>query len=403
MAYKMLVLVHKDISVFEATWMECLGDVARYRFVIEDHEDPKKEWLSKASSWYTKTAQQSPMVGRLSHHRGIIADPSGYHALHRAQFFIRSLNCAIVFQEARQSLSHFVLDRILRPETGRHRISPPLIHAEFLRIHDLLLGGHTKLDRKSTQNFFEQLGVYIARCDVNWSRDGIYMACINIAAWFDYGTNENALRQKFLIDFVEMSRDTPLTPEKQASTAVMTDLVPNQPSILEQDLPDEIRTLTEQQSFLEARHFTTETLAIVLRRTEDENVLPHIHIVLAFCTQIARSPVTSNMLDSMPWSELCVFLNALLIRNTPQAQSNNAPPSELVPRFSCSTTETRDQFPLPEDYFIQGLVWAGSYFPEGGFAREHGEEERYLEQADTLRRRMERILFLGLQLAKVVL
>jgi hypothetical protein len=403
MAYEMLELVHKDISVFKATWMECLGDVARYCCAIEKHEDRKKKWRNEASSWYIRAAQQLPMVGRLVHHIGIVAEFTGDQALHRAQYFFRSLNCAIVFPRARQSLSCFVLDRILRPETGRHRIPPPLIHAEFLRIHDLLLGGDTKLDRKSTQNLFGQLGIYIARYDANWRRDGIYMACINIAAWFDYGTNENALRQKFLRDFVEMSKDTPLTPEKQASTAVMTDLVPDQPLISEQDLTDEIRTLTEQQSFLEAHHFTAETLAIVLRRTKDENVLPHIHIVLAFCTQIARSPVTSNMLDSMPWSELCVFLNALLICNTPQAQSNNTPLSELVPWFSCSATETRDRFPLPEDYFIQGLVWAGSYFPEGWFAREHGEEERYLEQADTLRRRIDRILFLGLELAKVVL
>jgi hypothetical protein len=362
MAYNMLVFVHKDISVFKATWMECLGDVARYYCAMEKHEDRKKKWRNEASSWYIRTAQQLPTVGRLDHHIGILVDFTGDQALHRAQYFFRSLNCAIVFQEARQSLSRFVLDRILRPETGRPRISPPLIHAEFLRIHGLLLEGDTKLDRKSTQNFFEQLGIYIACYDTNWRRDGIYMACINIAVWFDYGTNENALRQKFLGDFISISKDTPLAPEKQASTALMSDLVPDQPAISEKELTDEIRTLTEQQSFLKARHFTAETLAIVLRRTEDEDVLPHIHIVLAFCTQIARSPVTSNKLDSMPWGELCVLLNALLICNTQQAQSNNAPPSELVPWFSRSTTEASDRLPLPEDYSIRGLVWASSYF-----------------------------------------
>jgi hypothetical protein len=342
--------------------MECLGDVARYYCAMEKHEDRKKKWRNEASSWYIRTAQQLPTVGRLDHHIGILVDFTGDQALHRAQYFFRSLNCAIVFQEARQSLSRFVLDRILRPETGRPRISPPLIHAEFLRIHGLLLEGDTKLDRKSTQNFFEQLGIYIACYDTNWRRDGIYMACINIAAWFDYGTNENALRQKFLGDFISISKDTPLAPEKQASTALMSDLVPDQPAISEKELTDEIRTLTEQQSFLKARHFTAETLAIVLRRTEDEDVLPHIHIVLAFCTQIARSLVTSNKLDSMPWGELCVLLNALLICNTQQAQSNNAPPSELVPWFSRSTTEASDRLPLPEDYSIRGLVWASSYF-----------------------------------------
>jgi hypothetical protein len=37
------------------------------------------------------------------------------------------------------------------------------------------------------------------------------------------------------------------------------------------------------------------------------------------------------------------------------------------------------------------------------FARGLGEEERYLEQVDTLRRRIIRILLPGLEIAKVVL
>ncbi len=36
LAYSMTVLFYEDFPAFEDTWIECLGDLGRYRMAIED-------------------------------------------------------------------------------------------------------------------------------------------------------------------------------------------------------------------------------------------------------------------------------------------------------------------------------------------------------------------------------
>jgi hypothetical protein len=63
--------------------------------------------------------------------------------------------------------------------------------------------------------------------------------------------------------------------------------------------------------------------------------------------------------------------------------------------------EQADNLPLPEDYLIRGQIWSQWYFPQDWFAREHDEEDRYLELASTIKSRTERVLHLGYHLATV--
>jgi hypothetical protein len=57
-----------------------------------------------------------------------------------------------------------------------------------------------------------------------------------------------------------------------------------------------------------------DTFALVLQRIGDQNVLPHVHIMLTFLSSFASKPWVSNLLDDAPWSELAAFLNALAVR-----------------------------------------------------------------------------------------
>ncbi|EOA85900.1 uncharacterized protein SETTUDRAFT_111057, partial [Exserohilum turcica Et28A] len=77
LAYQMMALLYETVPAFEDTWIECLGDLGRYRMAIEQ-EDVRdcNTWAGIARSWYTKTADRNPTVGRLYHHLAILARPN---------------------------------------------------------------------------------------------------------------------------------------------------------------------------------------------------------------------------------------------------------------------------------------------------------------------------------------
>jgi hypothetical protein len=66
LAYSMMALLKKSVPVFENTWIEYLGDFARYRMAIEDEDLRDREvWSRVARYWYNKAADKSPRIGRI--------------------------------------------------------------------------------------------------------------------------------------------------------------------------------------------------------------------------------------------------------------------------------------------------------------------------------------------------
>ena len=62
-AYSMMALLYETVPTFEDTWIECLGDIGRYRMAIEDDDIRDREiWSSVARSWYQKAADRNPEV-----------------------------------------------------------------------------------------------------------------------------------------------------------------------------------------------------------------------------------------------------------------------------------------------------------------------------------------------------
>jgi hypothetical protein len=52
LAYQMMALLYETVTEFKATWIECLGDLARYRMAIEDQDIRDREtWAGVARSW----------------------------------------------------------------------------------------------------------------------------------------------------------------------------------------------------------------------------------------------------------------------------------------------------------------------------------------------------------------
>jgi hypothetical protein len=52
LAYQMMALLYETVPAFEDTWIECLGDLGRYRMAIEDENIRDREtWADVARSW----------------------------------------------------------------------------------------------------------------------------------------------------------------------------------------------------------------------------------------------------------------------------------------------------------------------------------------------------------------
>jgi hypothetical protein len=96
------VPVYETVPAFEETWIECLGDLGRYRMAIEDDDVRDREvWQNCAKFWYSKAADKNPNVGRLYHHLAILARPN---ILHQFFFYCKSLGVVQPFSSARESI-----------------------------------------------------------------------------------------------------------------------------------------------------------------------------------------------------------------------------------------------------------------------------------------------------------
>lgn len=95
------MLVYETVSAFEDTWIECLGDLGRYRMAIEDDIGDREVWQNVTGSWYCKAADKTPHVGRLYHHLAILARSS---LLQQLFYSCKSLGVSQLFSSSREAI-----------------------------------------------------------------------------------------------------------------------------------------------------------------------------------------------------------------------------------------------------------------------------------------------------------
>ncbi|KAF1357737.1 hypothetical protein EJ07DRAFT_127523 [Lizonia empirigonia] len=395
LSYQMMALLYETVPAFEETWIECLGDLGRYRMAIEDEDIRDREtWANVARSWYTKAADRNPPVGRLYHHLAILARPN---ALQQLYYYSRSLNSVEPFPSARDSIM-----TLFDPILGR---GPPTV-SSALPIDVNFIKAHACTFEKDPTDKFEiaqreyvgQLDNHIGRVTAKWKEQGVYTAVTNIASWFDYGYNDNILRQLFLLRAAQRKNPGYMVEERGLTSAPDPDL--QKPRVPEVEMPLRISALQADLTFQRATILTNNTFALVLRRIGDKNVLPHVHVMLSVISTFASVEYVVHFLETFPWIEIAAFLNTLIKTETQQNQGIDINTSICKPVFPTDKeAQTLDDLPLPEDYLIRGLIWTEEHLPEGWFRREHDEEDRYLELASTAKRRTERVLRLGHHLA----
>jgi hypothetical protein len=296
-------------------------------------------------------------------------------------------------------LFNYALDRY-RDTNYSHAFAHAIpIDTSFVTTHAHLFDELSTPGFETTSlEFTANLDNHIGRVTAKWKEQGVYVAVSNIAAWFSYGTNSNIFRQIFLLLAYQRrpasEKPLPISKDPNETSSV--------PHITESQIPSLLDTFVSTPTFSKAATLANDTFALVLRRIGDQNVLPHVHVMLSFLTTIASMPYVAHTIDQSPWNELVSFLNTLIKIETRKSQIqdvNTLLTTSLFPNNG--NVKERDEYPLPEDYQMRGLIWAQDYFPANWFGKEHDEGDRNLELASTSRSRIERVLRLGYRLSTV--
>lgn len=167
LAYSMMALLYETVPAFEDTWIECLGDLGRYRMAIEDDNIHDREvWTRVSRHWYSKASDKSPTTGRLYHHLAILARPN---ALQQLYFYTKSLCVPIPFSSARESIMT-LFDLVLNDSPNRLIA----IDASFVRAHAILFSGQNpERLQPSVDEVIASLDGHISRCTKRWLEIGL--------------------------------------------------------------------------------------------------------------------------------------------------------------------------------------------------------------------------------------
>ncbi|EFQ32689.1 uncharacterized protein GLRG_07833 [Colletotrichum graminicola M1.001] len=352
----MMALLYETVPTFEDTWIECLGDLGRYRMAIEDDNLKDREvWTSVSRHWYSKASDKAPTTGRLYHHLAILARPN---ALQQLFYYAKSLCVPIPFLSARESIM-----TLFDPHLNGTPTRLQEIDAAFVRAHGVLFSGKSsELFTPSVEEFIGSLDGHIARNTKGWMDCGYFIAVALGCAMLEYGSESNPIMMAIKTSRTE-DADVQMEDHKTPVTA----------------------------KFLDALDFAVRTHNVVFLRFADPNVDPYLHVTLSFLYHMSYFATAMGYIESkMPWKLISLMLNSLLKKcvSVGRIESEDFPRSyDEMPR------------PLPEDFAQRGLLWVDNYYPEDWFASKLDDDEKYFEVASMTEERRERCLWLGCRIA----
>ncbi|KXH55540.1 hypothetical protein CSAL01_07334 [Colletotrichum salicis] len=359
LAYSMMALLYETVPTFEDTWIECLGDLGRYRMAIEDDDLKDREvWTSVSRHWYSKASDKAPTTGRLYHHLAILARPN---ALQQLFYYTKSLCVQIPFLSARESIM-----TLFDPHLNGTPTRLQEIDAAFVRANGVLFSGKNADQLESSVcEFVDNLDSHIARHTRRWLDSGYYISIALGCALLEYGSESNPIMRAIKSGRAE---DADVQMDDTETSAAPT------------------------QKFLDALDFATRTHNVVFRRFGDDNTRPYLHVTLSFLYHMSQFPAAMALIEEkMPWKLISLLLNTIISKDV----SMETIESEQFPR-----PDKGDPRPLPDDFAQRGLLWVDKYYPNDWFtATKVDDDEKYFEVASMMEERSSRCLWLGCQLA----
>ena len=397
-AYSMMALLYETVPTFEDTWIECLGDLGRYRMAIEDDDIRDREvWSGVARFWYGKASNNNPQVGRLYHHLAILARP---FTLQQLSLYLRALTGVLPFESARASIMTLFNPILEGRESAYHRASS--VETIFIKAHGLLF---TETSIEEFSNCVQQLrdglmDSYIGRVTAKFKEQGVFAALSNIASLFDYGRlrAKDISRSIFRLAFEEVQARKVQGEENSSAKAegiggLEVPATPSAAKLTAEGLTEHEVELS-RRNIKHASTITFGTFSVVLGRVGDKNVYPMVHTYLVFLRSLIAVEKAMKQIEmDVPWSELASFLTTLAKSQV----TTNRITNEAFPKPDAGTGR-----PLPEDFVMRGQLWSNNYFPNTWFKdAKVDDEERSLELPSFAAPRIERIVWLGIRIAAV--
>ncbi|KIW27399.1 hypothetical protein, variant 1 [Cladophialophora immunda] len=423
LAYQMMGLLMESVPAFHETWIECLGDLARYRMAIEEADLRDREtWSNVARMWYQKAADRSPDTGRIQHHLAVLARPNIVCQLFHYSKALISVN---PFPNARDSI--MLLFNPLLDACSGQKSRLDSTHSKYSKLESSLVTAAGLLFTKGSIDqycfqvgqFTSELENHIARSGVNWKVQGPEVASALIAFLLDYGSEENFLWKSFRADRdglrgsqidpqqqqqqQQQECSSTITPDPMAKQRIHSEFWEQNGPINASDFrqappPPEHRVNVNFTSADEVTSYAlpvwSKAISIVAAKLGDRNILPFLHLTLAFLWSLSYVPGALIYVENyVPWSVLVLSLNSLSRSGVVDAHVE----SKEFPQQQSGTGRQ-----LPEDFPIRGLVWAPYYFPSDFFEGDVvDEDERALELPSHTAPRAERCLWLGVRLASL--
>ncbi|RMY85369.1 hypothetical protein D0864_07323 [Hortaea werneckii] len=390
LTYQMMALLLETVPSFEDTWVECLGDLARYRMAIEEDRDLYSHWAGVASSWYIKATDKHPEAGRLYHHLGILERPS----LQKFACYGKSQTCVIPFPNTRDSMS--LLCTPLAEDGNAARTASRSAEASLCRLFALIFLRKpmevVDAAQKLALELLERPGGF------RWKDNGVALAISSTSALLEHGSPANPLRtaydsaiQQYLrkIGSADAAHPTPGDGQNDPQSA------------------REPAQLTKQPLLTSTRDITFAVFNSALRYSVVDDILPCVHVMLCFFHSLILIQEHHNdytvgkllELEGVSWGQLSSFLNTLVHRVgcLPQEVITCARRGSLYP----AEKSLGRLLLLPEDFTMRGLVWSYFAYDSRMFSHCGDPNERFVESSSTVEVRRERVLYYGLRLAFV--
>ncbi|KAJ8058490.1 hypothetical protein OCU04_012678 [Sclerotinia nivalis] len=222
----MMALLYETVPAFEDTWIECLGDLGRYRMAIEDDDIRDLEvWTGVARHWYSKASDKAPTTGRLYHHLAILARPN---ALQQLYYYAKSLCAVVPFTSARESILT-LFDPVLNAENGHGQYRLPPLDTAFIRAHEHLFTGRT-MERfePAVKEFLGLFDSQIGRITKKFMEQGCHIAISNNVAMLGFASKENPLMKAIASSSEDKAADVDMDESRDESSPSM---MPRSPSI----------------------------------------------------------------------------------------------------------------------------------------------------------------------------
>ena len=420
LAYSMMALLMESVPSFEETWIECLGDLARYRMAIEEADLRDREiWSGVARMWYDKAADKSPNVGRIQHHLAVLARPNVSQQLF---YYTKALVSVVPFQNARESIMLLFNPFLEAGETASERYA--MIESALVKASGILFVTGSVLQYLSLmEDFCSNLNSTIGRFTAKFRVSGPEFACSLCASTFIFTESGSFLTRAFRaleeqrkpnatprLDQEapapeEQSRQDPMVLHAEANASMRTHWATMTPQteniraighLPKEAVSDNAKFSGPDQVTAYACHSLQKTITVVAHRIGDKDVVPFMHSILVYIYGLAFVPGALEHVEAyIPWEHIAIFLNTV-------SRSGMDPGSFESDSFPEHRSGTGRQ--LPEDFVFRGLMWAQWYYPPDFFTGEVvDEEERTLELPSHAAPRAERCLWLGHQLAQVSL